>query len=886
MKPFRGLFHAAAPVLLGAAISLSGLAGAGEPLRLIDLGGPARLIDGRPWQAGPASLGKEMSQFDSQNVTLDPPLAGEMARMIRSSLWNGGGRNFLRIDGLPEGDLSVFLYVWEDNHAETWSASLNGVETVKNHNSGPGGSWHRLGPWHTSARDGAIELTSRGGAANWSGLEIWPGHLDQHPGTPPPKEPSAGQLHFTKVIAPILSRHCVECHNSSDLKGDINLTTAQGAAEAIVAGDSSRSELWVQVEDDDMPKKRPPLGDDEKRLLKEWIDAGAEWSDEPVDPYLASTSHRAGYDWWSLQPLNDPPAPEVKRGDWARDEVDTFVLARLENLDLQPAPQADMRTLARRVSFDLTGLPPAPEAVEELVRDGGMEAYDRYVDELLASPAFGEQWARHWLDVIRFGESQGFERNRIRENAWRFRDWVVQAFNEDLPYDAFVRQQIAGDVLRKDDLNALIATGFHVSGTWDQVGHNEGSQAMRLVAREEHMEDLVGTLAQTFLGLTVQCARCHDHKFDPIPQTDYYRMAALIGGVHQRDKEREGIQIAASDRQPDFKGVAHVPHFQQPKVFHLLARGNPAEPGAVVVPGALTSIKSIEAELDLNEDSNEGERRRRLGEWLTRPEHPLTSRVMVNRLWHHVFGAGLVDTPSDFGFNGGQPSHPELLDRLASDFVKGGWKMKPMIRRLVRSSTYLQQSGVRNDAAMAVDGGNRLLWRAPLKRLTAEEARDSMLMVSGMLDRKLGGPGFRDVQVKLGNNHEFTDAVSDVPPEHRRRTLYRLWANSGGHPLLESLDCAAPGVALPRRAATITPLQALSLMNDPLAAFSAEHFAKRLRAEAGEEKDAQLRHGWALAMGRVPTAEELSDLRVFLDEHGLEQTCLVIFNSNEFLFLK
>lgn len=699
-------------------------------------------------------------------------------------------------------------------------------------------------------------------------------------------ESGEAEVYFDEKIAPVLSRHCVECHQPSDAKGDIDLTTRGGAAEALVAGDAEDSELWLQVADDSMPKKRPPLSDEEKRLLREWIDGGAVWSDKPVDLYLASSAFRAGYDWWSLQAVKVPPAPEVKLREWVRDPLDGFILEGLERAGLQPAPRAELRVLARRVSYDLTGLPPDPEAVAALERAGSPEAYEAFVDGLLASPAFGEHWARRWLDVIRFGESQGFERNRIRENAWRFRDWVVQAFNDDLPYDDFVRQQIAGDVLRKDDLNAWIATGFHVAGTWDQVGHQEGSEAMRKVAREEHLEDLVGTLGQTFLGLSVQCARCHDHKYDPIPQADYFRMAALIGGVRQLDREREGMKLEGSARQPEFRGVAHVPHFQEPGNFHILARGNPAEPGAAVEPGALTGIRIVPGDLGLDESATDEERRKRLAEWLTRPDHPLTARVMVNRLWHHVFGAGLVMTPSDFGLNGGLPSHPGLLDQLASDFVESGWKVKAMIRRMVTSSTYQQMSAVGNEKAMELDGGNRLLWRAPMRRLAAEEVRDAMLMVAGVLDRKLGGPSFRDVEVKLGNNHEFTTAIPDVPEENRRRTVYRLWANSGGHPFLESLDCAAPGVAAPRRTATITPLQALSMLNDPLAAFSAERFAGRLRAEAGGNVDDQLRRGWELAMARQPSAEELADLRAFAEAHGLEQACLVIFNSNEFVFLK
>ncbi len=872
----------------GLAVTLAAAEEPELPLRRINLGGPA--IGGEAaWEAGPESLGEGMRRFENPAVALHPAAPGELARVIHSSLWNAGGNNRLRVGGLPEGDLTVFLYVWEDNEAQTWSATLNGNVVLEDHDSGGAGSWQQLGPWVTTARNGGIELTSAGGHANWSGLEVWRGKLDRHPAekpAAPPREPSPGQRHFTAKIAPILSRHCVECHNPSDAKGELDLTTAAGAAAAIVAGNPAQSELWVQIDDGEMPKKRPPLAPAEVELLEKWLAAGAEWSDQPVDPYLATTGQRAGYDWWSLQPVKRPPLPVVKNPGWPRNEVDRFVLARLEAEKLAPAAAADLRTLARRASFDLTGLPPQPEEIEKLVADSRPQAYEQFVDRLLASPAFGEHWARHWLDVIRFGESQGFERNRIREQAWRYRDWVVQAFNADLPYDEFTRLQIAGDALKPGDLDALIATGYHVSGSWDQVGHREGSAAMRRVAREEHLEDLVGTLGQTFLGLTVQCARCHDHKFDPIPQRDYFQLAALLGGVHQAEKEREGITLAGTPGQPGFSGFAHVAHFQRPGPFHVLRRGNVTEPGDAVAPRGLGALKGLDGDFGLAAGASDAERRMRLAGWLADPANPLAPRVIVNRLWHHVFGAGIVATPSDFGFNGERPSHPELLDWLAATLVEEDWKLKPVIRRLVSSAAYRQQSGVANPAALAVDGGNRLLWRAPLKRLSAEQARDAMLMVAGTLDLKLGGPSFRDVAVKLGNNHEFTDPVAGFPPENRRRTLYRLWANSGGHPLLEGLDCAAPGVTLPRRASTITPLQALSLLHDPQARFAAEAFAKRLREEAGDDPRAQLRRGWLLAFGREITPAELDETAAFLAEHGLAQTCLVLINSNEFLFLR
>ncbi|MCA9066690.1 MAG: DUF1549 domain-containing protein, partial [Planctomycetaceae bacterium] len=361
---------------------------------------------------------------------------------------------------------------------------------------------------------------------------------------------SAAQVetHFDSRIAPILARHCLECHSDSQADGGLSLQSADRAhvggesGTVIVPGRPEDSLLWQHVAADEMPRERAALSAEEKQHLKDWIASGAAWGTGPIDPFAYSSGQRAGYDWWSLQPVPAKVSFPVHSGDtWSRHEIDRFVFDKLAQQGLTPSIPADRSILLRRVTFDLTGLPPTPEALAAFSADTRAEAWEHVVDELLASPHYGERWARHWMDVVRFGESQGFERNRIRDNAWRYRDWLIQAFNRNLPGDEFVRQQIAGDVLYPGDYDALMATGYHVCGTWDQVGHNEGSKAMQAVARQDHMEDLVATLGQSFLGLTVNCGRCHDHKFDPVPQTDYYRIAALLDGVHQQEKERSGI---------------------------------------------------------------------------------------------------------------------------------------------------------------------------------------------------------------------------------------------------------------------------------------------------------------------------------------------------------
>jgi hypothetical protein len=583
-----------------------------------------------------------------------------------------------------------------------------------------------------------------------------------------------------------------------------------------------------------------------------------------------------------------PKPPAVRDGAWIRNEIDGFILARLEVNDLRPAPEADPRTLIRRLSFDLTGLPPDPEDVERFLADPDDRSYENLVDRLLASPRYGERWARHWLDVVRFGESQGFERNHVRENAWRYRDWVIQAFNDDLPYDEFVRQQIAGDVLRPGDLDALIATGYHVCGTWDQVAHLEGSAEMQKASRHDEMEDLVGTLGQAFLGLTVNCARCHDHKFDPIAQREYYQFAALLGGVTQEKEERSKIELSPTPGQPDFAGVAHVIIPRQPPVMTVLERGDYRKPREVVSPAGLKALAGLPGDFGLPPNAPEARRREGLALWLTDPRNPLTARVFVNRLWAHHFGRGIVETPSDFGFNGGRPSHPELLDALASRFVDGGWRIKDLHRLVVTSAAYRQASRVDNDRAERVDADNSLLWRFDRRRLEGEAVRDAALAVAGALNGKVGGPSFVDVKLNkkgANTNHEFTDPTGEFSPAVNRRTIYRLWARSGNHPLLEALDCPDPTVMAPRRTRTITPIQALSLSNNGFMEKCAESFAARVRREAGDTLDRQIDRAWRLALARTATDRERQLAREFVARQGLEQLCLVLYNTNEFLFV-
>jgi hypothetical protein len=988
---------------------------------------------------------------------------------------------------------------------------------------------------------------------------------------------------FDSTVAVLLSRRCLDCHGGGKPEGGLDLRQRKTAlaggdsGPAVVAGKPDDSLLWQRVRDGEMPPKAK-LTAAEKETLRAWIAAGAEWGTEPIDPFRATTDRRAGYDWWSLRPVKAPEPPAVKDAAWPRGAVDRFVLAALEAKGLKPAAEADRRTLIRRLSFDLTGLPPSPEEVEAFVADRSADVVERLVDRLLASPHYGERQARHWLDVVRFGESDGYERDKPRETAWHYRNWVVDAFNRDLPYDEFVRLQLAGDVLRPDDHSAVIATGFLVAGPHDIVVPS--SDKMRQTMRQDELEDVLAVIGQGFLGLTVNCARCHDHKFDPVSQKDYYRIAAAVAGVQHGERElrrpaesaavaklqaeaealkaalaaleaparkaaqearkaspprppqplaewdfRRGLEdrlgglhgqafgsaradenglqlhgktafvataplkadlrektleawvrladlaqqgggvigvetvegvvfdtIVYAEREPgrwmagsenyrrtkpfegpaekeadkravhlavtyaadgritayrdgkpygqayaangpaEFKagharvifGVRHEPaggnrllagtilrarlydralsaeevaasaglgepplsdaeisaqlssHVraareamlgaikrvdedlrrnreaasfkvyaavgkQPEQPMRVLVRGNVAEPAEVVAPAGVAAVGG--GDLGLPPDAPEGTRRVRLAEWITSPANPLFARVIVNRVWQWHFGTGLVDTPSDFGFNGGRPSHPELLDHLAAELVRRKWSLKALHRAIVLSAAYRQSSriadcGLRIADSRAgpnpqpeirnpqsIDREGRLLWRFPPKRLEAECVRDAMLAVAGTLDRTVGGRGYMDFRSHFFKGTQFYDPVEQVGPDFRRRTLYRMWARGGRNPFLDVFDCPDTSTTTPRRAATTTPLQALALMNNAFVLNMAEALADRLRSEAGDDPDRQIARAFALAFGRSPTAAESARVRPFLAANGLPALARVLFNANEFLYL-
>jgi hypothetical protein len=762
-------------------------------------------------------------------------------------------------------------------------------------------------------------------------------------------------------VAALLARRCLDCHNPSERKGGLDLTRRERAlaggdsGKVLVPGNPDQSALVRRVESGRMPPRgRTKLGNDERALLRQWVAAGARWAADPIDVFRYTSDRRAGYDWWSLQPLRAVKPPEARHSDWPVNEIDYFILQRLERAGLAPAAPAEPRTLIRRLYFDLIGLPPTPDEMEHWLRrlsaagptkearhpgdrrprsgTAGSrlneDAYRALVEELLASPHYGERWARHWLDVVRFAESQGFERNKFRPSAWKYRDFVVEAFNADMPYDQFIRWQLAGDVLRPDDPLAVIASGFLALGPYDLTAYNNGTADMRAFAREEELEGLVGTVCDTFLGLTVRCARCHDHKFDPIRQAEFYQISAALGGTFQ-GAERESLrpparptvekrvaglraeidaltrQEAAADprQQPVLAarrsrleavarllggGPVHTTVPRQPGPWRVLDRGDFRKPGMTVAPRGIAAVAGVSPDWKLDPKAREADRRIALARWITDPGNPLPARVMVNRLWGWHFGRGLVRTPSDLGFQGGLPSHPELLDWLAGQLVNPGdgppWGLKRIQRAIVMSATYRQSSRA-VPAAMKIDAGNELLWRWTPRRLEAEALRDTVLAVSGELDRRVGGPGFRDFTVSSAGDNETYTVFDAVGPPFNRRSLYRTCVRSGTSPLLDVLDCPDPSVATPRRSVTTTPLQALTLLNSKFIEHYAARFADRLTREA-RDPAAQVRRAYALAFARAPTAQETAFGRAYIAAHGLADYCLVLVNVNEFLFVE
>jgi mono/diheme cytochrome c family protein len=720
-------------------------------------------------------------------------------------------------------------------------------------------------------------------------------------------EGKARAVDFAREVAPIFQVHCVRCHQPGIRKGELSLATVADlkANEHVVPGKPAESHLLEMVipaaegERPAMPKEGKPLAADQVAVLRRWIAEGAVWPKEIV----VREKSKADAGWWSLQPLADvePPSPPGLPPEWSPNPIDRFVMAQLAEHKLPPNPPADRRTLIRRVTYDLTGLPPTAAELEAFVNDTSEDAYAKLVERLLASPHYGEQWGRHWLDVVRFGESNGYERNVLINNAWPFRDYIIRSFNEDKPFDRLVLEHLAGDVIGADDPHVEIGTGFLVCGPYDNVGNQDAVQAA--IIRANHADEIIRATSEAFLGLTIGCARCHDHKFDPLLQKDYYSLYATFFGVRHDSRpiatkeEREAAERDGREqkdgKQPTLP-TAFAGRFEEiaDRPFQVLIGGDPQKVGEEVTPASLDALTTLGSSYRLPNTAKEGDRRLALARWIVAADNPLTPRVLANRLWHYHFGMGIVDTPSDFGYMGGRPTHPELLDWLARQVQEQGWRLKPLHRLIVTSQTYRQASTWRKDAA-DVDGNSRLLWRYPPRRLTGEELRDTMLALAGKLpaDEK-GGPGFR-LYKYIEDNVATYVPLDEHGPETYRRAVYHQNARAAQVDVLSQFDCPDPAMAAPRRATTTTPLQALALMNHRFTLDMARFFAERVEKAANQDENsavhkrrAEITRAFIEALGREPDAKELGAATKLVEGHGLRTLCHALLNSNELIYIR
>jgi hypothetical protein len=601
----------------------------------------------------------------------------------------------------------------------------------------------------------------------------------------------------------------------------------------------------------------------------------------------------------------------VRERGWVRTPIDAFILAKLEEAGLKPAPAADKRTLLRRVHLDLIGLPPTLEEQHAFLADTRPDAYERVVDQLLARPDYGERWARHWLDVVRYAETNGYERDGAKPSAWRYRDYVIDALNKDKPYDRFVTEQLAGDELDDANAESMIATTFLRLGTWDD------EPAEPMADRYDQLDDVLGTTATAFLGITLRCARCHDHKFEPFTQDDYYKMLAVFEPLRRPQNGRKDLDRSVGTwtelTHPEFVKKlprAYVWYEDGPKapVTHVLHRGDPNRLKKEVGPDLPDVLMSRSLEPPQARTRSTG-RRIWLAQWITSRDNPLTARVMVNRIWQGHFGRGLVGTPNDFGVMGEAPTHLELLDWLASGFADNRWSMKALHRLIVLSNAYQQaasiadcglriadssnpQSAIRNP--QSDDPKNILLshWRQP--RLQAEVVRDCMLAVSGTLNPQRGGPSMYPTlpRAVLEGQSRPGDGwgKSDARQQHRR-SIYIFVKRSLAVPELDLLDAPDTTSSCEQRPVSTTAPQALTFLNGEFANEMARQFAARLEHEAGSEPAAQVRRAFELALCRPAREQEVQSCVEFLakerqaSHNALAALCLVLLNTNEFIYV-
>ena len=896
---------------------------------------------------------------------------------------------------------------------------------------------------------------------------------------------AADDVDFQRDVLPILKQHCLDCHGADEAESKLRLDSMSGALKggdsgerAIVPGRSNQSYLIELITSKDPAKRMPPessgLPDVDINILKAWIDTAEPWKTAEQEIAQPAIEH------WSFQPLKRPAVPHnAATATHQSEPIDALISKRLKHEGLQLSNHAGRRRLIRRLYLVMLGLPPTPEQIDAFEQDKRVDAWDRLVEDVLSSPRYGERWGQHWLDLVRFGETDGYETNRERPNAWPYRDWVIDAFNTDKPYNTFIIEQLAGDAV-----GTAIGTSFLVAGPVDIVkGSNPELQQMQ---RQDELADIINTTSTAFLGLTVGCARCHNHKFDPIAQTDYYSMQAVFAGVNHGEtglpltKEtqakvtaldekiaklrkrlakfiderslreavnarqnvdtfdaiparfvrftinatsggqacidelqifsgKQNVALASSGAKPSSSGdfvhplhklehindgrfgnpqswissavsggwvqielpseimiesvvwgrdrtggyrdrlatdyridvslngetwssvtgssdraafrsndvtgpeynfdafsneegnsgramleqlnetlerqtamaqptMVYAGRFSQPEATHRLYRGEPGSPREQVLPAAIASLNGVR----LPHDSPEQQRRLEVAKWIASDKNPLTARVLVNRLWQFHFGTGIVDTPSDFGGNGTKPSHPQLLDWLATEFIESGWSIRHMHRLILHSDTW-QQDSRPVKAGLQADAASRLLWRFPPRRLEAEGIRDCVLAVTGKLNTTMGGPGFSAFEVELENvRHYFPK--KNYGPEDWRRMVYQTKVRQERDSVFGVFDCPDGSQVTPKRSRSTTPLQALNLLNSRFLVQQAELFVERLNTEGGANED-KITRSYKLCFGRNPDPDEVAAAIEFIHASGWAQFARAMLNANEFVFI-
>ncbi len=670
---------------------------------------------------------------------------------------------------------------------------------------------------------------------------------------------AASTVDYVRDIRPIFAERCLECHGPKKQKSGYRLDRRTDAFRggdsgklAIVVSNSAASALVARLitadQDDVMPPKGERLSTDQVARLRAWIDAGAPW---PDDASLAAGQH------WAFNTPVRPPAPKVENRRWPRNPIDAFVLAKLEREGVEPSPEADRFTLVRRLYLDLIGLPPTPEQVRAFLADRRPDVYERLVDSLLASPHFGERWGRHWLDLARYADSEGYQLDHPRPHAYVFRDWVIDSFNRDQPFDQFTVEQLAGDLLPDATREQMIATGFHRNTL---MNHEDGVDAEEFRCKAK--VDRVATTGTVWLGLTLGCAQCHSHKYDPISQREFFQFYAFFNQAQEADISAPNTRDRNAKAQA-FRELTNAP----PTRVHI--RGDFLRPGEEVQPATLTVLHPFRPR-------GAGADRLDLARWLVESANPLTARVAVNYCWQHLFGRGLVNTPEDFGTRGEPPSHPELLDWLATEFLQRGWSRKAMIKLMVTSAAYRQSSHARPELNTR-DPLNTLLARQNRFRLESEIVRDTFLAAGGLLNPEIGGPSFRpqtppEFKV-LGGAGAFVWNDS-AGPERYRRGLYIFSQRTVPYPTAMTFDQANSSESCPRRERSNTPLQALTLLNHGIFFECAQGLARRMRALPGSDMRAKISQGFVLCLGRQPGTRELARLeKLYEDERRLAVQC-------------